>query len=89
MQIVSPHGNLNLVTHWLLEGTVFANQIWVADLANVGYRYLHGDNGSRDTKVRQEIQAPGADSRKDEYLTECGFKFAQPLTHGKLINITS
>jgi hypothetical protein len=89
MQVVSPHGNLNLVTHWLLEGAVFANQIWVADLANVGYRYLHGDDGGRDTHMNQNIQANGADGRKDEYLTECGFKFALPLTHGKIVNITS
>lgn len=88
MQIVSPHGRVNFVTHWLLEGN-HADEIWLADTANIGYRYLHGDDGSRDTRIRHEIQTPGKDGRKDEYLTECGFVFAQPLTHGKIINITS
>jgi uncharacterized protein DUF5309 len=88
VQVVTPHGNVNFMTHWLLEGTIYSGQIWIVDLANIGYRYLHGDNGPRDTKVRQNIQAPGADGRKDEYLTECGFSFKLPLTHGRITNIT-
>jgi hypothetical protein len=88
-QVISPHGVVNFVTHWLLEGAVHGKEIWIVDMDNVGYRYLHGDDGSRDTKIRHEIQSPGADTRKDEYLTECGFVFGQPLTHGKIKNITS
>lgn len=88
-QVNSPHGTVNFVTHWLLEGTKFGNQIWIADMANIGYRYLHGDDGSRDTHVRPDIQAPGQDGRKDEFLTECGFVVKQPLTHGRVSNITS
>lgn len=88
VQVVTPHGNVNFMTHWLLEDSIYSKQIWLVDLANTGYKYLHGDNGSRDTKVRPNIQAPGADGRKDEYMTECGFKFALPLTHGRITNIT-
>lgn len=89
VQILTPHGNLNLVTHWLLEGNEFAKHIWVADQMNLGYRYLNGDEENRDTHINHDIQAPGQDGKKDEYLTECGTVVAQPLTHGKLINITS
>lgn len=87
-EVVTPHGTVKFMTHWLLEGQEFSKHIWLVDLANVGSRYLHGDDGSRDTKVRQEIQPPGQDGRKDEYMTECGYEFRQPLTHGRIINIT-
>lgn len=88
VQLISPQGIVNFVTHWLLEGDLLSQQIEIVDLKNVGFRYLHGDDGSRDTHVRTNIQAPGADTHKDEILTEGGFKIAQPLTHGRIINIT-
>lgn len=90
VQMITPHGKiLNIVTHWLMEGVELSKQIWVIDLANTGYRYLNGEEGNRDTHIRHEIQSPGADGKKDEYLTECGFVYGQALTHGKLVNITS
>lgn len=89
VQILTPHGNLNLVTHWLLEGEELSKQIWVVDQANLGYRYLNDNEENRDTHIRHDIQAPGQDGKKDEYLTECGFVVGQPLTHGKIVNITS
>jgi Family of unknown function (DUF5309) len=89
VQILTPHGNLNLVTHWLLEGEELSKQIWIVDQMNLGYRYLNGSEENRDTHIRHDIQAPGQDGKKDEYLTECGFEIMQPLTHGKIINITS
>ena len=90
VQMITPHGKvLNLVVHWLLEGKELAKQMWIVDLANTGYRYLAGEGENRDTHVKHNIQAPGQDGRKDEYLTECGFVFGQALTHGKVVNITS
>lgn len=89
VQLITPHGLVNFVTHWLFEGNLLSQQIWVVDIPSTGYRYLHGAKGSRDTKLRENIQAPGVDGHKDEYLTECGFKFAQPLKHGKVIGITA
>lgn len=89
VQIISPQGNINVVTHWLMEGAEFSEQIWLVDLMNMAYRYLHGADGSRDTHVRHDIQAPGQDGKKDEYLSECGFIVAQAKTHGKIVNITS
>lgn len=90
VQLITPTGKrLNLVVHWLLEGKNLAKQMWIIDLANVGYRYLAGEGENRDTHVKHNIQAPGQDGRKDEYLTECGFVYGQSLTHGKVVNITS
>lgn len=85
----SPHGILNVVTHWLLEGDKYANEMFIVDLSNIAYRYLQNRNGSRDTHVRKNIQSPGADARKDEYLTECGWEFGLPRTHAKVTNITA
>lgn len=89
-QLITPFGKtLNVVAHLLFEGGELAKQAWIIDLANVGYKYLNGDEGNRDTHIRPEIQAPGVDGKKDEYLTECGFEFNQALTHGKIVNATS
>lgn len=90
VSLITPHGKrLNVVTHYLLEGVELSKQAWIIDLANIGYKYLNGDMGNRDTHIRHEIQAPGVDGRKDEYMTECGFVFGQALTHGKIVNATS
>lgn len=90
VQLITPIGKrLNLVVHWLLEGKELSKQMWIVDLANVGYRYLVGEDENRDTHVKHNIQAPGQDGRKDEYLTECGFVYGEALTHGKVVNITS
>ena len=87
-QVVSPHGTLTLVTHYLLEGATLGGQLWLVDLSNVKYRYLEDKRGVRDTHIRTNIQPPDQDGRKDEYLTECGLQFGLEKTHGKIINIT-
>lgn len=90
VQMITPLGKvLNIIAHYLMEGTELSKQGWIVDLANVGYKYLNGDEGNRDTHIRPEIQSPGQDGKKDEYLTECGFEYAQALTHGKIVNATS
>lgn len=89
MQYVSPHGTLNLVTHWLLEGAVLGGQIWIMDSDVVKYRYLQNKRGSRDTHINKEIQNNDVDGRKDEYLTEAGMQFGLEKRHAKIIGITS
>jgi hypothetical protein len=89
MRYISPHGDLNIVTHNLLEGDEFGGHIAIVDLDNVAYRYLAGENGSRDTRLLTNRQAPDADTRKDEYLSEVGLQLAVPKTHGSITGITS
>jgi hypothetical protein len=89
MQYISPHGTLNLVTHYLLEGTILGGQIWIIDTDVVKWRYLKNKRGSRDTHINKEIQNNDVDGRKDEYLTEGGLEFGQEKRHGKIIGITS
>ena len=88
-QYISPHGTLNLVTHYLLEGTTLGGQIWVMDSDVVKYRYLVNKRGARDTTLNKEIQANDVDGRKDEYLTECGLELGSELRHGYIYGITS
>jgi hypothetical protein len=88
-QYISPHGTLNLVTHYLLEGDTLGGQIWVMDSDVVKYRYLVNKRGPRDTTLRKEIQANNVDGREDEYLTECGLEFGLEKRHGFIYGITS
>jgi hypothetical protein len=88
MRYTSPHGDLNIVSHPLLEGAVFAGHIAIIDLDALGYRFLAGDNGSRDSKVYTNRQANDADTRKDEYLAEVGLQFGSPKKHATITNIT-
>jgi hypothetical protein len=82
MKFESPHGTLNVVTHNLLEGATYGGYGVVLDLSLIKKRPLANDQGSRDTHIRQNIQAPDADTRKDEYLTESeGLEFGQEKRH--------
>lgn len=90
--LISPHGTLRVVTHWLLEGAKFGGDMLILDLVGgpVEYRYLSSDlEGSSDSHIRENIQAPDADSRKDEYLAEVGLAFGQEKTHALITNITA
>jgi hypothetical protein len=88
MQYISPHGTLNLVTHYLLEGSTLGGQIWILDTDVVKYRFLQNKRGSRDTHIRTEIQNNDVDGRKDEYLTESGLQFGLEKRHGYIFGIT-
>lgn len=89
MTYVSPHGDLHVVTHNLLEGSVFGGHIAIMDQDLLTYRYLAGNEGSRDTKVLTNRQANDADTRKDEYLSECGLSFGHSRAHAVITGITS
>ena len=55
------------------------------DVHNLKYRYITG----RDTELLKNRQAPDADYRKDEYLTEAGIEVRFPEAHMFLKNVTS
>lgn len=93
MNWVSPHGELKLVKHNLLEGTTLSGYGIALDWARseIAYRYLKGDGpgGSRDTFLRPNVQAPDLDGRQDEWITECGLQVGLPKVHGVLKGVTS
>lgn len=86
---ISPHGILRLVSHPLLEGSKYGGYIAILDMDQLAWRFLRNEEGSRDTFLRPNIQAPDADTRKDEYLTEAGLQFGQAKTHALVSGITS
>lgn len=94
MNWVSAHGEVKLVSHWLLEGAVYGGYAIAVDFgaSKTAYRYLHGTDapgGSRDTKVYENRQAPDRDGRLDEIITECGLQAGLPKTGGVLYGVTS
>jgi hypothetical protein len=89
MQYVSPHGTLNVVKHNLLEGDTLGGQLWVLDTDVVQYRFLSNrKRGDRDSSIRTNIQPPDVDGRKDEWLTECGWKYGSEKRHGYLYGVS-
>jgi hypothetical protein len=83
-QFQSPFGNLNVVVDYNLEGTTLGGEMFLVDMDSLEYRYMQG----RDTHFRDNIQAPDADTRKGEYLTECGVVVANEQKHARVTNIT-
>lgn len=89
-QYISPHGTLNLATHWLMEGDTLGGQLWILSTDRMVYRYMQdGAGGARDTHINKHIEAPGTDGREDEYLTECGLQFGLEKEHGYIYGVTS
>lgn len=86
---VTPHGSLRLVSHPLFEGTKYGSAMAVLDMDKVRYRYLANENGSRDTKLLRDRQAPDADTKKDEWLSEVGLEMGSAKAHGAVTNATS
>ncbi len=82
-------GALRLVVNWELEGSKYGGYGIGIDFDNVAYRYLANSKLNRDSKVRENIQAPDADQRKDEWLTECGLDAALESSHFLISGVTS
>jgi hypothetical protein len=85
---VNPFGEMGLVTNWELEGAKYGGVLVGYDQANVRYRYLQNTKANRDSHVNTNIQPPDADSRRDEWLTECGLEVSLEKTAGIVTGIT-
>jgi hypothetical protein len=85
---VSPFGELGLVTNWEMEGAKYGGVLVAYDQANLKYRYLQNSKDNRDSHVRTNIQAPDADTRRDEWLTEMGLEVNLEKTAGIVTGIT-
>lgn len=82
-QYVSGFGDLNVVYHPLLEQG-YNGYGYVIDPASVVRRPLRG----RSTQLRRNIQDPGEDGNKHEYLTETSFEFTIEKANGLIYNVT-
>jgi hypothetical protein len=84
-QYVTPFGTVNVMVDYLLEGTTLGGEMLVLDMEKIEYRYIRDS----DTHFRDNIQAPDADTRKGEFLTECGVVFGNESAHARITNVTS
>lgn len=90
-QYVSPHGTINLVKELMLENaggvsstSYYGGYAYAIELEEVVYRYLQ----NRDVQFETEIQHPGDDFFKDQYICEVGLEFHQERKHGELTGVT-
>uniref|UniRef100_A0A832I0Z0 Phage major capsid protein n=1 Tax=Eiseniibacteriota bacterium TaxID=2212470 RepID=A0A832I0Z0_UNCEI len=87
-QYLSPHGEVLIISHDMLEGAGATNQeyggyAFLVDLENVMYRPLQ----NRDTRLKMNVQANDQDGEKDEYITEAGLMVVQEKTHAILKDV--
>lgn len=87
-RFVSPHGNLNVICHYLFEGAEYGGLGVVLDLSNIRRRPLANSEGSRDTHIEMNIEDRGRDGKKHQYLTEQGFECGLEKTHAIYEGVT-
>ncbi len=86
----SPHGDLNVIRHNLLEGDEYGGYGVILDLSLIKRKVLSSpDEGSADTHIRENIQPNDLDGRKDEVLTEQGLQFGQEKAHAIIDGVTN
>ena len=89
-QYLSPHGSVNLVKDVMLEyidisnTSYYGGYAFAIELEDCVYRYLQ----TRDIQMETDIQAPGDDSYKDQYICEVGMEFHNEKKHGTLTGVT-
>lgn len=89
-QYLSPHGTLNLIKDIALEyrdisyATYYGGYAYAIELEDCVYRYLQ----NRDVQLETDIQAPGDDSYKDQYICEVGCEFHNEKKHAALTGVT-
>ena len=86
-EFILPQGRLLWKTHPLLNiiGGIYSKSMLILDFSAIKYVYMKG----RDTKMTDNIQLPGADSKKGLIQTECSLMLDYAgLTCAYLGNIT-
>jgi len=91
-QYLSPHGTVNLVKELMLENAggvsntgFYGGYAFAIELEDCVYRYLQ----NRDVTMETDIQNPGDDFYKDQYICEVGMEFHNEQKHGMLTGVTS
>lgn len=84
MTYLSSHGDLKIIKHHLLEGSVYSGYGVVIDPEYLRMAVLEG----RNTKMMTNIQAPDLDGTKEQYICEAGLDVMQEKVHGLIYGIT-
>lgn len=90
-QYLSPHGTLNLIKDYMLENagsvsdtSLYGGYAFALKLDEMVYRFLQ----NRDVTMEADIQHPGDDFVKDQYICEVGMEFHNQEKHGMLTGVT-
>lgn len=80
---VAGNGTVDIVLHrdWF-DSATYGGYAFLVDLDAFKYRPL------RDTKLKQNVQAPDYDGVKHEYITEASFEIQHERRHAKLTGVT-
>ena len=85
------HGTLNLIKDYMLENAgsvsntaLYGGYAFALKLDEMVYRFLQ----NRDVTMEADIQHPGDDFVKDQYICEMGFEFHNQEKHGLLTGVT-
>jgi hypothetical protein len=82
---ITPYGTLQIKQHPLLsKDPSFNDWGFIIDTAKLKYKYLRG----RDTQYRENVQNPGDDGVKNEFLSECGLEINHETAHAIIKNAT-
>ena len=90
-QYLSPHGTLNLIKDYMLENAgsvsntaLYGGYAFALKLDEMVYRFLQ----NRDVTMEADIQHPGDDFVKDQYICEIGIELHSEEKHGILTGVT-
>lgn len=83
---ITPYGTLQIKQHPLLsKDPTFNSWGFIVDTGKLSYKYLRG----RDTQLRENVQNPGDDSIKNEFLSECGLEINHESSHAIIKNASN
>ncbi|HET6456015.1 MAG TPA: DUF5309 family protein [Armatimonadota bacterium] len=92
-KVETAFGNFAMVNDWTLEDGVtgkngFGSLAFSIDLDMITYLYLNNNGMNRDTKVELDVVKDGVDGKKDQIITEGGFRIMLENRHAMLYNVT-
>lgn len=84
VEVITPFGTLLIKQHPLLsDNAFFRKDLLIIDMDKIVYRYID------DTTFRKNVETPGADASKDEFLTEAGLEVHHEKAHSWFTNMAS
>ena len=91
---ISNHGDLLVVRDLLLQdgplgGLGAGDEAYAVHIPSIEYRFLNGNGVSRDTHLIENVQTPGDDLIKSEWLNEGCWNIRHEKRHGRLYAVTA
>jgi len=93
MKVETAFGVFAMVNDWMLEDGVtgkngFGSLAFSIDLDMITYLYLQNNGVNRDTKVELDVVKDGSDGKRDQIISESGFRIMLENRHAMLYDVT-